>query len=269
TSLDTLINGIAYQNTNADNPTAGNRVFKLVLVQDNGGTANGGVDTTALSIASTVTVVPVDDPPVNTVPAGTLTVNENTALAFIGTNTISVHDVHNNLATTQLSVLNGTLSVSLAGGANISAGANGSNGLTLSGTETQIDAALATLSYQGGPNFIGSDTLTVLSTDGGALTDSDTVSISVQNPNQDDWINVSGGPWTTASNWDHGVPTSTTTALLNAAGTYTVTSSGNVTIDTLSSISTATLSITGGIFMVTNFTGQGPLALSGGTFNIG
>ena len=53
------------------------------------------------------------------------------------------------------------------------------------------------------------------------------------------------------------------------AGTYTVTSSGNVTIDTLSSIPTATLSITGGTFAVTNFTGQGPLALSGGTFNIG
>src|SRR5262249_19760800 len=230
TSLDTLINGIAYQNTNADNPTAGNRVFKLVLVQDNGGTANGGVDTTALSIASTVTVVPVDDPPVNTVPAGTLTVNENTALAFTGTNTISVHDVDNNLATTKLSVLNGTLSVSLSGGANISTGANGSNSLTLSGTETQIDAALATLTYQGSPNFTGSDTLTVLSSDG-TLTDSDTVSITIQNPNEDDWISSSGGAWTDATKWSTGQqPGPTTTAVLNAPGTYTVTSPGTVTI---------------------------------------
>ena len=268
-SLDNLINSIAYQNTNTDNPTAGGRIFMLTSVQDSGGTANGGVDTTALSIASTVTVVAVDDPPVNAVPPGTLTVDENTALTFAGGNTISVHDADNNLATTQLTVLNGTVTVSLAGGASISAGANGSNTLTLSGSETQINAALATLSYQGGLNFIGSDTLTVRSTDSGALIDSDTISILVQNPNQDDWTNSSGGAWTTAGNWDHGVPTATTTALLNAAGTYTVTSSQNVTIDTLSSIATATLSITGGTFTVTNFTGQGPLGLSGGTFNIG
>ena len=141
--------------------------------------------------------------------------------------------------------------------------------MTLSGTETQIDAALATLNYQGNLNYIGSDTLTVLSTDSGALIDSDTIPISVQNPNEDDWTNPSGGAWTTTGNWSTGqLPTSTTAAVLNAAGTYTVTSSGNVTIDTLISIPTATLSITAGTFTVTNFTGQGPLALSGGTFNI-
>ena len=49
----------------------------------------------------------------------------------------------------------------------------------MSGSETQINAALATLTYQGGPNFNGDDTLTVLSTDSGALTDSDTVQIHI------------------------------------------------------------------------------------------
>jgi hypothetical protein len=231
-AINTLINGITYQDTNTDNPTAGNRVFTLTQIQDSGGTASGGSDTTALSIASTVTVAAVNDAPVNTVPAATLTVNEDTALSFSGPNTISVNDVDGNLATTQLTVLHGTLTVSLAGGATISAGASGSSTLTLSGTQGQINAALATLSYQGGLNFTGNDTLTVLSTDGAAATDSDQVSIVVQNPNEDDWINPSGGSWTTAGNWSNGVPVSTTTALLNAAGTYTVTSSGNVTIDT-------------------------------------
>ena len=37
--------------------------------------------------------------------------------------------------------------------------------VTLSATETQIDAALATLSYQRALNFSGSDTSTVLPTD--------------------------------------------------------------------------------------------------------
>ncbi len=48
------INGISYQDTNTDDPTAGNRVFTLTQIKDNGGTTGGGIDTTTLSIASTV-----------------------------------------------------------------------------------------------------------------------------------------------------------------------------------------------------------------------
>ena len=117
----------------------------------------------------------VNAPPVNTVP-GAQTVNEDAALALSG---ISVNDVDGNLSTVQLSVLNGILTVSLAGGATISAGANGTNTLTLSGTQVQINAALATLVYQGTLNYNGADTLTVLSTDATSLTDSDTVAITV------------------------------------------------------------------------------------------
>ena len=83
--------------------------------------------------------------PVNTVPAPR-TVNEDTALAFTGGSAIAVHDVDGNLASTQLSVLHGTLAVT-AGGASITG--NNSATLTLSGTEAQINATLATLSYQG------------------------------------------------------------------------------------------------------------------------
>ncbi len=59
------------------------------------------------------------------------------------------------------------------------------------------------------------------------------------------------------------------TAELDLGGTYTVTSSGTVTVNGLSSTPTASLKITSGSFTVTNFAGQGPLILSGGTFNIG
>ncbi|MFT5118353.1 MAG: hypothetical protein ACI9NY_001891, partial [Kiritimatiellia bacterium] len=115
--------------------------------------------------------------PVNTL-SGAQTFVENTAAAITG---ISVTDVDGNLATTQISVVNGDLTVSLAGGATISAGANGSSALTLNGTETQINAALATLSYQGDTGYSGADTLTVLSTDSGGtpLTDTDTLAITV------------------------------------------------------------------------------------------
>ena len=113
--------------------------------------------------------------PVNTVPSAQ-TVNEDTALSITG---LSVADAESNLSSTRLTVSSGTLTVSLAGGATIGAGANGSASLTLSGTLAQINAALATVSYLGTANFNGSDTLTILSTDSGALTDSDTVAITV------------------------------------------------------------------------------------------
>ena len=62
-ATQTLVNGITYQNTSTDNPTAGNRVFTLTQIKDNGGTANGGADTKTLSIGSTVTVNAVNDAP--------------------------------------------------------------------------------------------------------------------------------------------------------------------------------------------------------------
>src|SRR6185295_17787666 len=95
----------------------------------------------------------------------------------------------------QLSVSNGVLNVSLAGGASISAGANGSSTLTLSGTQAQINAALASLNYQANTDFNGADTLTVLSTDGNGATDSDTVAISVT-PVNDGPVNAVPGAQT-------------------------------------------------------------------------
>lgn len=116
-----------------------------------------------------------NDQAVNTVP-GAQSVAEDTPLRITG---LSVTDVDGNLSTTQLAVTNGTLSVSLAGGATISAGANGTATLTLRGTQAQINAALATLIYQGTLNFNGSDTLTVTSTDASGGSDVDKVALTV------------------------------------------------------------------------------------------
>ncbi|MCP9882534.1 VCBS domain-containing protein, partial [Cyanobium sp. Alchichica 3B3-8F6] len=125
----------------------------------------------------------VNAPPVNSLP-GVQTVNEDTQLVFSAatSNAIRVSDANGNLVSTALTVTNGTLSVTLGStGATISAGASGSSTLTLSGDESQINAALDTLVYQGNANFNGSDTLTVVSTDsaGTPLSDTDTVAITV------------------------------------------------------------------------------------------
>ncbi len=134
--------------------------------------------------------------PDNTVPAAQA-VNEDSALAFSSANgnLISVDDVNGNLASTRLTVLNGGLTVSLGGGASLSAGSNGGRTLTLSGTQTQINLALATLSYQADLNYSGSDTLTVLSTDNAAtpLSRSSTVAITVNAVNDAPVATTSGG----------------------------------------------------------------------------
>ena len=142
-----------------------------VLSTDSTGTPLTDTDTIAIVVSTP------QNAPVNTVPS-TQTTTTNTVFAITG---ISVNDVDGNIATTRLTVAYGKVTVSLAGGATITAGANNTATLTLSGTQTQINAALATTSYQSNVGFTGTDTLTVLSTDstGTPLTDSDTVSIIV------------------------------------------------------------------------------------------
>ncbi len=122
-----------------------------------------------------VAVIAGNGAPVNTV-SGAQSVAEDTTLALSG---ISVADVAGNLSTVQLAVGNGRLDVTLSGGATISAGGNGTNTLTLSGSQAAINATLASLNYQGTLNFTGSDTLTMTSTDSNAATDMDTVAITV------------------------------------------------------------------------------------------
>jgi hypothetical protein len=123
--LATLINGITYQNTNADNPSAGTRVFTLTQIQDSGGSLNGGADTSALNIASMVNVVPVNDAPVLAPVAPTLTsITEDqtsnagqTVASIVGA---SISDVDSGavqgIAITGLASGNGTWQYSTNGG---------------------------------------------------------------------------------------------------------------------------------------------------------
>ncbi len=168
---EAVLETVTYRNSNGDNPNTGTRTVTWVV---NDGSANSA------GVTSTITVATVNDAPVNTV-GGARTVGEDTALTFTAANLISVNDVDGNVATTQLTVGNGALTVSLVGGATINAGASGSATLRLAGTQAQINAALATLSYTANADFNGSDTLTVLSSDaaGTPLSDTDTVAITV------------------------------------------------------------------------------------------
>jgi VCBS repeat-containing protein len=142
--------------------------FKFA-VQDNGGTANTGVDLDQSPNTITIDVSAVNDAPVNHVPFGTVAATEN---ADFHITTISVSDVDaisTDIETTALSTSHGDLTVSLAGGATIvgGSGTNGSHSFTLSGTIAQLNAALADITYHADSNYLGPDTLTVLTDDDG------------------------------------------------------------------------------------------------------
>jgi hypothetical protein len=152
-------------------------------VQDNGTTANGGVDTDQSPNTYSFSIDAVNDAPVNHAPAS-VSPAEDTPFAFTGGNAVSVSDVDIGAGTlsVELTVAHGTVTV---GTANVTVGGNGSDDVTLSGSLADVNAALASLSYTGDTNYHGPDTLHIVSSDGGSTgsggtqTDTDDVAITV------------------------------------------------------------------------------------------
>ena len=176
-AYEAAIQAVQYNNS-SQNPADGDRHFEIQVTD--------GTDASTIATA-TVNVVGQDDAPVNTIPADNAvpTAFSNTDTAISG---ISIADVDAGLGTvtTQLSVTNGTVAVTLAGSASISAGANGTATLTLSGTVADINATLANnVTFHSTDGFTGQANLTVQTNDGGnsglggPLVDSDTIHIGV------------------------------------------------------------------------------------------
>ncbi len=134
-------------------------------------TANAS-DTGTLAI----TIRGANDAPATTVPSAAATVDEGGSVLL---SDITVADDDDASLTVALSVQNGTLTIGDLSGAVIDEGADGTDTITLTGTKAQLNDALATLSYQGGADFSGVDTLRVETTDSGDLSDVATLDIEV------------------------------------------------------------------------------------------
>ncbi len=135
-----------------------------VTVNDQGNTGSGGAlqDTGSVDID----VLAVNDQPTLTLPADT-SVNEDTSLAISGIAIADVDAASSALQVT-LEVSNGTLTLGDTTGLTFSTG-DGSDdaSLVFTGSLTDINTALATLSYQGNLNYVGTDTLNVTVNDQG------------------------------------------------------------------------------------------------------
>jgi len=137
------------------------------------GTVNSGKvsTTTGDGAVSVVFDVSTNTAPAVSGPASVSVAHTNT-LIFTGSNLISVTDVDAAASETlALAVGSGTLNLTLtsglASGVSIIGGANGSSSLTLSGGLSQLNAAMATLSYAA-PISGTSSILTVQANDGSA-----------------------------------------------------------------------------------------------------
>ncbi len=221
-----------------------------LFLMDDGGTANGGMDSSPTQMF-TITVNAINDPPVNTVPA-TRSGDEDTVIDFTGANLISVADVDiaAGTLTTDLAVLNGTLNLTAAGTAMLTG--NGTGNAQVNGSLADVNATLASLTYTPTPDYNGSDSLTVSSNDngstgaGGPQGDTDVVNISV-NPINDPPVNTVPGMQTVAGGM---LEFSTTNG--NAVSVIDIDADpGNMQVDlsvtagTLSAIPTAGVTIVG------------------------
>src|SRR5262249_55402774 len=170
-------------------------------------------------------------------------------------NAISISDVDAGSSSVQvtLAVTNGVLN--LAGTSGLTVSGNGTGTVVVTGSLTNINTALNGLTFQPNANYNGSANLTVTTNDqgntgsGGALSDTDTVAITV-NPVNDAPVNS--------------VPAAQT---MNEDGTLTFSSAGGNAIsisdvDAGSSSVQVTLAVTNGILNLAATTGR-PVSRNG------
>ncbi|MFM5589097.1 retention module-containing protein [Aeromonas rivipollensis] len=140
-----------------------------------------------------VEVSPVNDAPINVLPADPQVAQEDKPFVIQG---LQVKDVDAGSGTMEvrLSVEHGTLN--LPAGSGVTVTGNGTGSLVLTGTLADLNALLSGgVTYQGNPDYHGSDNLTMVTNDngntgsGGALSDTDVLPIEVQ-PVNDAPVNV-------------------------------------------------------------------------------
>ena len=175
-AVNTMLNSAVFDNTTNDEPSNTARTVTLTSVTDSGS------GTTADGTIATVNVTPVNDAPVNTVPGAqntTLLVNHTIAGISVVDVDISSSDMQITLSTDI-----GTLSLSQTTGLTFTTGdGTEDSSLVFTGTLSNVNAALNNLVFHA--TQAGTATITLLSDDqgatgsGGALTDTDIISVTV------------------------------------------------------------------------------------------
>ncbi|MDJ0648045.1 MAG: DUF4347 domain-containing protein, partial [Xenococcaceae cyanobacterium MO_188.B19] len=174
---------------------------------DQGNTGSGGAKTDSDTIDIIVSTADINDPPINSVP-GTQVVDESdnqvdnpVIFSAANSNQIAITDsdagsnsVQVTLTATDVSDNSTTGTITLSGttGLTFTAGSNSSSSMTFTGSVSDINAALSGMSFRPDNNFTGEISLQIDTDDlgntgtGGAKTDTDSVTIIVTQPAQND-----------------------------------------------------------------------------------
>ncbi|NJO49133.1 MAG: DUF4347 domain-containing protein [Leptolyngbyaceae cyanobacterium RM2_2_4] len=154
-------------------PTDEDRALSLIVTVND--LNNGGPDPVpppsgySTIATKTITLFTSNDNDAPTIASpATVTATEDLAFGFTGGNGIAIADVdafNSTDNTVTLSVSKGTLT--LTNTSLITGGANNSSTITLTGSVSAVNSALAGLSYKGNSNVNGSDTLTIVANDKG------------------------------------------------------------------------------------------------------
>jgi hypothetical protein len=146
TPADITNNRLEYVHGGSETPLRDSFTFTA----SDGGGGNSPVN------SFSITITPVNDPPVLTLPTAGLTLTEDTTRSFSGPDRISVTDAENDTVTLTLSVNSGVVIL----------GGNTSATVERTGTASAINSALSSLSYRPNRDFNGTDRLNIRLSDG-------------------------------------------------------------------------------------------------------
>ncbi|HEY0026260.1 MAG TPA: Ig-like domain-containing protein [Allosphingosinicella sp.] len=154
----------------SDTPPAGPRNLVFTVTDGDGGTG---------SAVAVVTIAAVNDVPVVALADSTVSGTEDSNLVFntANGNAITVSDADDGSVTVTLTVANGILTLAQTTGLTTVTG-NGSATVVLAGSLANVNAALEGLTYRGGLNYEGQDSLKVEVADA-TSSSSDTVTITL------------------------------------------------------------------------------------------
>ncbi|MFK7892508.1 MAG: Ig-like domain-containing protein, partial [Granulosicoccus sp.] len=151
-AIESLVNGLAYRNT-SDDPTTVSRVVAVVSMRDSGATENGGTHSSSLAIASTVTMVAINNAPVAVADSITASEAGGTVNSSAGTNptgNVLANDTDADTVDTQTivgvragthPVASGSVGSSVTGAyGSLNIGNDGSYTYTLDNTNTIVQA---------------------------------------------------------------------------------------------------------------------------------
>jgi hypothetical protein len=154
----TALESVTYTDT-SENPSTAARTVTF--------TADDGQAVNHQSAGSnhTITVASVDDAPTVTVPGAQDSVSAHTDFAITGISTNDV-DAGSLAVKVSLGTTHGNITLDLSGGATLAdATTNGTHSVHITGTLTQVNAALSSVVYHGDAGFTGADQLTVQTND--------------------------------------------------------------------------------------------------------